>query len=71
VGDIVEWDLEGVMLSNFKLENGAVEIGRAPVPAFHAQLLVQHLQVVAAAKMFGHAVSLRFFESSKSERMKI
>jgi len=69
VRDVVERDLEGIVLSNFKLKDGAVEVGGAPVPALHAQLLVQHLQVVAAAEVFCHPVPFRLFKAGKSEKI--
>ena len=69
VGDVVERDLEGIVLSNFELKDRAVEVGSTPIPALHAQLLVQHLQVVAAAEVFRHPVPFRLFKAGKSKKI--
>ena len=65
VGDVVERHLEGVMLPHLKLQDGAVEIGRAPVPALHAQLLVQHVQAVAAGEVGRHPLPFRLLKARK------
>ena len=65
MGDVVERHLEGVMLPHLKLQDGAVEIGRAPVPALHAQLLVQHVQAVAAGEVGRHPLPFRLLKARK------
>lgn len=65
--DIGQWEFEGVVFAHFKAEDPAVEVGRAPIPAFDAQLSVQHVHRVVGLEKLGQTFFFRLFETFEWE----